>query len=545
MRMRPAVAVLILSVSACSSASSRDVSISPVGPAPTAQTATSTTTSSSESTATTTPGTSTTAVGAVTTAATTLPPVTPAPTVPTVPTVPTRAAAPSPAPMVWKNCGSKIECSTLVVPLDYANPADGQTIALKVKRRRAWGASLGPLLVNPGGPGVGGSLMVDSAEGYFDAELLRRFDLIAWDPRGTGGSDGIVCLDDVDQFLALDPTPDTPAEVQAIIDSDRAFAAGCNARSGRVLPFVSTEESARDIDQIRQALGVEQITYFGFSYGSRLGATYATLFPSRVRAMVIDGAEDPTATGSDLGFQQVVGFERAFGSFLNDCAATTACPFRHGGDPGTAFQLLMEKLDASPLTVRANRTKVTQGVAINAVAAVLYADGRWPLLAKALTAAERGDGSGLLALYDSYTRRNSPGEAHLFDAFTVITCLDNHGATDAAEAQAAIDRAVAAAPRLGRYLTSPSIVCSLIKPLHPQVVVTGKGAGPILVVGTTGDPATPYDDTVKMAKALDEGVLLTVKANQHTGYNANACASAAIDTALITQVLPEPGTVCG
>jgi pimeloyl-ACP methyl ester carboxylesterase len=447
--------------------------------------------------------------------------------------------------MVWKKCGPKIDCATLLVPLDYAHPTDGQTISLKVKRRLAAGATLGPLLVNPGGPGVGGSLMVDNADGYFDAALLNRFDVVAWDPRGTGGSDGIVCLDDVDQFLALDPTPDTPAEVQAIIDSDNAFAAGCKARSGRVLPFVSTEESARDIDQIRQALGVEEITYFGFSYGSRLGATYATLFPDRVRAMVIDGAEDPTATGSDLGFQQTIGFENAFNSFLDDCAAKTSCPFRHGGDPGAAFEVLMQKLDANPLTVRSNRTKVNQGVAINAVAEVLYADGRWPLLAKAFTAAERGDGSGLLALYDSYTRRDAPGEAHLFDAFTVITCLDSHGAVDPADVQAAIDRATAAAPRLGRYLSSPSIVCSLIKPLHPQVVVTGKGAGPILVVGTTGDPATPYDDTVKMAKALEGGVLLTVKANQHTGYNANPCASSAVDTALITQVLPTPGTVCG
>ena len=169
--------------------------------------------------------------------------------------------SPPPAPIVWRKCtGNRTECATLVVPLDYRHPTDGQTISLKLKRRLATGTSIGPLLVNPGGPGVGGTVMVDGAEGYFDAALLEKFDITAWDPRGTGASDGIVCLDDVDQFLALDPTPDDAAERQAIVDADALFANGCKTRSGRVLPFVSTEDSARDIDQIRQALGVAQIS---------------------------------------------------------------------------------------------------------------------------------------------------------------------------------------------------------------------------------------------------------------------------------------------
>ncbi len=448
--------------------------------------------------------------------------------------------------MVWKKCaGTRTECATLVVPLDYRRPIDGQTVTLKMKRRLATGASLGPLLVNPGGPGVGGTVMVDSAEGYFDSALLDRFDITAWDPRGTGGSNGIVCLDDVDQFLALDPTPDDAAERQAIVDADALFAEGCKSRSGRVLAFVGTEDSARDIDQIRQALGVEQISYFGFSYGSRLGATYATLFPTRVRTMVIDGAEDPNATGTEASLQQLIGFDRAFESYLAWCSADGGCPFRHGGDPGTAFDELMAKIDAKPLTVRSNRTKVNQGVTINAVAEVLYAEGRWPLLSDALAAAERGDGSQLLGLYDSYTRRNSLADKHLFDAFQVITCLDKPGPTNAVDAQALIDRATAAAPRLGRFLSSPSIVCANLPTSPPPAKLTAAGAGNVLVVGTTGDPATPYADTVKMATALEGGILLTVKANQHTGYNANDCAGAAVDNVLINKVFPPVGTVCG
>jgi TAP-like protein len=202
------------------------------------------------------------------------------------------------------------------------------------------------------------------------------------------------------------------------------------------------------------------------------------------------------------------------------------------------------QLDKSPLTVTQKRAKVNQGVAINAVAEVLYVEGRWPALTSALASAEKGDGAPLLALYDSFTRRNSPGESHLFDAFITISCLDNPGPTDAAAVAAFIAKATAAAPRLGKYLTSPSNVCPLLAPRSQKVPITGKGAGKILVVGTTGDPATPYDGTVTMAKTLENGVLLTVEANQHTGYSASQCATDTVDDVLIDLKFPAPDTVC-
>ena len=214
--------------------------------------------------------------------------------------------APTPDALKWRKCGQRIDCADLDVPLDYTNPNSGEVVTLKVKRRVASGDSLGPLLVNPGGPGVGGTVMVDQAQGYFDPKLLERFDLIAWDPRGTGGSEGVECLTDVDDFLSLDPTPDDQAERDAIVAADNLFANGCKANSARIIPFVGTESSARDMDQIRLALGVDKITYFGFSYGSRLGATYATLFPNSLRTMVIDGAEDPTANGETSNFEQII-----------------------------------------------------------------------------------------------------------------------------------------------------------------------------------------------------------------------------------------------
>jgi pimeloyl-ACP methyl ester carboxylesterase len=522
MRLFPALGALFL-VAGCTSGATDGVSVKPAAV---------TTAAPTESTFT---AGATTSVPATTTLG----------GVPTPGTVATTIApAPGPAPIQWRKCGQRIDCATLAVPLDYTNPVNGEVINLKVKRRTASGSSLGPLLVNPGGPGVAGTIMVDQAQDYFDPKLLDRFDLIAWDPRGTGDSEGMRCLDDVDTFLALDPTPDDQAERDAITAADQAFADGCKRNNARILPFIGTESSARDIDQIRLALGVEKITFLGFSYGSELGATYATLFPASLRTMVIDGATDPTATSEDSNLQQILGFENAFNAFLEQCASNKKCAYYHDGDPGTAFEALMVQLDKNPLTVSSKRAKVNQGVTINAVAEVLYVEGRWPALANALASAERGDGAPLLALYDSFTRRNSAGESHLFDAFITISCLDNPGPTDAAAIDAVIAKATAAAPRLGKYLTSPSNVCPAIAPNSKQFLVNGNGAGKILVIGTTGDPATPYDGTVTMAKTLENGVLLTVEANQHTGYSANQCATDAVDDVLINLKFPAPGTIC-
>jgi pimeloyl-ACP methyl ester carboxylesterase len=524
MRLFPALGALLL-VASCTSTAVGDVSVKP----------TEVTTISPPVSISTTRASPATTVPA-TTVSSTLPPPTTA--------RPTTAPAPTPSAFQWKKCGQRIDCATLAVPLDYTNPGNGEVINLKVKRRTASGSSLGPLLVNPGGPGVAGTVMVDLAQDYFGQRLLDRFDLVAWDPRGTGNSEGMKCLDDVDTFLALDPTPDDQAERDAITAADQAFADGCKRNNARVLPFIGTESSARDIDQIRLALGVDKITFLGFSYGSELGATYATLFPTSLRTMVIDGATDPTATTEDSNLQQILGFENAFDSFLEKCAKNKKCAYYHDGDPAAAFEALMVQLDKNPLTVNSKRAKVNQGVAINAVAEVLYVEGRWPALTAALASAERGNGAALLALYDSFTRRNSAGEAHLFDAFITISCLDNPGPTDATGVGAFIAKATAAAPRLGKYLTSPSNVCPAIAPRPMQFPITGKGAGKILVVGTTGDPATPYDGTVTMAKTLEDGILLTVEANQHTGYSANQCAADTVDDVLIDLKFPAPGTVC-
>ena len=466
---------------------------------------------------------------------------------------PATSAAPFvPASFDWKACDdsastTSVQCGTLEVPYDYNNPSAG-TFTLYVKLRPATNPSLriGSMMVNPGGPGFGGSSLADDADYYFSSDLTDHFDIIAWDPRGTGKSTPAVdCVDDYDQYFGLDSPPDTPEEKQALIDASQAFNDECMANSGEILPYISTQASATDMNSIRQALGEEKISYFGFSYGSELGATWATMFPQTVRAAVLDGAVDPQATSAEEGMAQAKGFEGQLATFLATCSKNTTCEFYNGGKSEAAFDTLLLDLDAKPLVVSAERTPVTQGVAFTAVAQAMYSDYYWPQLEKALADAQQGDGSGLLKLYDDYYQRKDDGSyGNELEAFLAISCLDDPGATSIKAVDEAVPSFVTAAPRLGANF-GYGYSCALwpVKPAV-KVGVTGKGAGPIVVVGTTGDPATPLASTRKMAAELEQGILLIVEANQHTGYGANECINTAVDSYLIDLTVPVSETTC-
>ena len=464
----------------------------------------------------------------------------------------TSAAPFVPASFVWKACDdsastNSVQCSTLDVPYYYNNPSTG-TFSLYVKLRPATNPSLriGSMMVNPGGPGFGGSSLSDDADYYFSTDLTDHFDIIAWDPRGTGKSTPSVdCVDDYDQYFGIDSPPDTPEEKQALIDASQAFNDECTANSGEILPYISTEASATDMNSIRQALGEDKISYFGFSYGSELGATWATMFPQTVRAAVLDGAVDPRATYSEEGMAQAKGFESQLATFLAACSKNKACEFYNGGRSEAAFDSLILDLDAKPLVVSADRTPVTQGVAFTAVAQAMYSDYYWPQLEKALADARLGDGAGLLKLYDDYYQRKDDGSyGNELEAFLAISCLDDPGATSIKEVDDAVQGFIAVAPRLGANF-GYGYSCALwpVKPAV-KVGVTGKGAGPIVVIGTTGDPATPLASTRKMAAALEQGILLIVEANQHTGYGANDCINTAVDSYLIDLTVPVSETTC-
>lgn len=447
----------------------------------------------------------------------------------------------------WTPVSDRVDEGRLTVPVDYGDP-QGDTIDLYVARHRAGDEAVGPLLANRGGPGAEGASLALNASGYFESAITDNFDVIGWDPRGTGRSEGVVdCIDDdeYDTFFAnVDVTPDDKSERDALVDAAKEFAQRCVDRVDD-LQYVGTNNSARDMDAIRQALGADQVSYFGFSYGSELGGVWTTLFPTTVRAAVFDGASDPNADPLEAGLQQGAGFEAVLGTFLDECSADASCPFHNGGDAAGAFDRLMASLDESPLPSADGRPPVDRGVAVIAVAQSMYSDSYWPALERALEDAAAGDGRGLLQLRDAYYGRQPDGSyGNLIESFQAINCADEAERPTVEESDAEVDSILEVAPRIFPYTTG-SYSCTFFPPaLDPRVAITGAGAGPIVVIGTTGDAATPLESTRAMADTLDDGRLVIVEANRHTGYRESDCVQELVHTYLLTLTAPDDGTVC-
>lgn len=441
----------------------------------------------------------------------------------------------------WQRCGTKLQCATLTVPKDYADVSKG-TIDLFLKRRPAdrKASRIGSLLVNPGGPGVAGTELVNQAAAAFGPRLLEAFDIVAWDPRGTGKSGQVQCVDDLDPYFGIDQSPDDAAEAAKLVDAAKAFGAACERNSGDLLPYISTEATAQDMDSIRAALGEDKISYFGFSYGSELGAVWATMFPTTVRATVLDGASDVNATPADDLKQQTVGLERVLTSLLTACAADSTCPIYNDGKPGEAYDRIMKQLDTTPLKVGEPPREVNEGVASIAVTSVLYTEDTWPLITQALAEADKGNGKPLLDLYDAYLTGFG---LHAFDALIAIRCIDL-GGNDTTDYVALDKELRTLAPRMGLYAVGPPFCSYWPAKGEVEAKVNGAGAGPIVVVGTTGDPVTPLEASANLANSLQQGVLVTVQAEQHTGYGTSACIDDIVEDYLVSLTVPEAGTVC-
>jgi pimeloyl-ACP methyl ester carboxylesterase len=471
----------------------------------------------------------------------------------TSPSTPGATAPPEPLDysIEWNQLTDRIDEGTITVPVDYADP-EGDTIDLYVARHRASSdESPGPLLANRGGPGADGATLALAATSWFGDEITDNFDVIGWDPRGVGQSEGAVdCIDDVDYdtyFSAPDITPDDQAERDELVELAEAYAEACVERTD-ILQYVGTNNSARDIDAIRQALGVEQVSYFGFSYGSELGGVWATLFPTTVRAAVFDGATDPNSDPLQSTLQQGAGFEAALTKFLAQCSADADCAFHNDGDAEGAFDRLMASLDESPLPSAGDRVAVNRSVAVLAVAQAMYSDRFWPALERALEDAAAGDGAGLLQLHDAYYGRSDAGEfgayGNLIEAFQAINCADDPERSTVEEADANVDEILAVAPRIFPYTTG-SYSCTFFPPaLDPRIDITGVGAGPIVVIGTTGDPATPLESSRAMADTLEDGRLVIVEADEHTGYRSDDCVRGIVHEYLLGLVAPDDATTC-
>jgi len=455
-----------------------------------------------------------------------------------------------PGAIDWQEFDEGVDTATLDVPVDYDDP-DGPAFELFLARHRAAKPEerIGSLLVNPGGPGFGGSAFAIFAELVpYDEELLDHFDIVGWDPRGTGKSEPFIdCIDDYDRFFAEpDITPDTPQERTEAVELAEEFAGDCVTNNADIIEHVGTNNSARDIDAIRRALGEEAISFFGFSYGSELGATWATLFPDTVRAAVFDGASDPNADTTESSIQQLRGFESTLATFLAECSADPDCAFHNDGDAEGAFDDLMAELDVDPIPGLPDRPDVNRRVALTGVIQAMYSEVYWPALEESLADARAGDGSGLQSLADSYFQRQPDGTyGNELEAFQAIGCADTSERLTVAQDDALSEAYSAAAPRLAPEGSAGSYSCTFFPDaLDPRIEITGAGAGPIVVVGTTGDPATPLDSTRAMAEALDDGRLVVVEADQHTGYNVNRCINEVVNDYLVDLAPPDDDTEC-
>lgn len=444
----------------------------------------------------------------------------------------------------WRNCGvGGFQCTTMKAPLDYAEPGGGD-IELAVSRVKATGPGerIGSLLVNPGGPGGSAiGYLQDYAGIGYPAQVRARYDMVAIDPRGVARSEPVECLTgpQMDAYTQVDQTPDDAAEVDRLSAAYRQFASGCERHSGKILPHVSTVETARDMDVLRSLLGDEKLHYVGASYGTYLGATYAELFPARVGRLVLDGAMDPSLSSLDVNRDQTAGFETAFQSFAADCVKKAGCPLgtTSTADAAVRLERLFAGLDARPVPTGDSR-ELTESLATTGVIAAMYDESAWPQLRDALAGAEKGDGSGLLSLADSYYEREPNGTyANLMAANTAVNCLDLPPAfADADAAARALPDFEKASPVFGRTFTWSALNCAHwpVRPTGTPHRIEAKGAAPIVVVGTTRDPATPYKWARSLAGQLSSGTLLTYRGDGHTAYGRG---SDCIDTAINTYLL--------
>ncbi|HET7399437.1 MAG TPA: alpha/beta hydrolase [Intrasporangium sp.] len=456
--------------------------------------------------------------------------------------------------LAWSRCGGGAECSTLTVPLDYEHPASGD-IGIKVLRVPAGDQRrrVGSLLVNPGGPGGSGTAYARSADRIVGAPVRAYFDVVGFDPRGVGGSAPVDCLSDpeLDRFLSVDPTPDDAGEEQQLLEAGTALAAGCSARSGRLLPHVSTTDAARDMDVLRAALGDARLSYLGKSYGTFLGATYADLFPQRVGRVVLDGALPPDLTSEELAEGQARGFELATRAYLQRCVDDGDCPAGDSVDAGAQWlRSLLHRVDAAPLPSGDPAVpRLGEAWASYGVAQALYDRGSWSVLTQALRAAAAGDGRPLMQLGDAYARRTPGGRytSTIMESMYAVNCLDRPDAPDLATYRARAQRFAAVAPTWGGLLAWGSVPCGHwpARGGTPPHRVAAAGSAPIVVLGTTRDPATIYEWSTRLRDQLDNAVLVTFDGDGHTAYRrASSCVDDAIDTYYVSGQTPEDGLTC-
>lgn len=461
-------------------------------------------------------------------------------------TASTPAPLPPADPIAWEACPSgPFECAEYDVPLDYANPS-GDTITLALRRLTANDADerIGLLFANPGGPG--GST-IDVLSGWarnLPSDLRNRFDIILFDPRGVGHSSPLLCHDNIQELMALEPYPETDGDWRTIEEAIRRQVEQCNDVGAAILPFLGTPNVARDMDRLREAEGEDTITYVGYSYGTTLGQVYADLFPLHVRAMVLDGGVDASLTSDQRSLDQTLGFEAAFKRYVEYCRARSCIT----GDPEATIKELIAEAGEEPLPAPRGDRPVGAGEALYAVIASMYTPVYRPILTAALNGALDGDASGLLYLADTFAGRRDDGTyANSSEANSAVNCLDYETERDPQYHRRLALEFEEVAPFIGPATGQLGLYCAFW-PVDPQPLTTPRatGAPPIMVIGGTGDPATPYKWSVALAAQLESGFLVTYDGEGHTAYNRGInCIDDAVDAYLLDLTLPSGDLTCG
>ena len=458
------------------------------------------------------------------------------------------ASEPAAGEVDWSDCESfrNYECATLEVPLDYDDP-DGETIELALIRRPAGDPAerIGSLLVNPGGPGASGVEYLPQWALSVDSELRNRFDLVSFDPRGVGGSHPLQCMsdEDKDDYAAFDAVPE-PEEIDGIVDLGRGFAEACGAEYGDELAHFGTVDAARDMDRIREAVGDEKLTYLGFSYGTRLGSVYAELFPDKVRAMVLDGAMEPDPNAADFNANQADGFQQAFDAYVADCDADSSC--EAGPDAEGLINRLFARVEDDPISASGDERMLTEGWLTSGVLTALYAKQLWPALSAGLREAEQGDASLLLEIADLLAGRRQDGSwDNIWEANAAVNCLDSADRPTPEQVETEAAALADVSPLFGPVIAWTGLQCSYWPvAADPIPVAVATEAPPIVVIGTTRDPATPFVWAERMAATLASGVLLVRDGDGHGAYGNSPCIDQEVNAYLLEVKVPADKTFC-
>ena len=448
-------------------------------------------------------------------------------------------------------------CAKVKVPLDYDNPG-GQTIEIAVKKRAAGGDSIGSLFVNPGGPGGSGIDLVDEAGSYFSKKLTSSYDVVGFDPRGVGASTAVDCLTDA-ELDAERAGANDPATPSASAAEERAQKMGeaCTSKTSTsgLLDHIDTISVARDLDILRAVDGQQALTYLGYSYGTYLGATYAELFPANTGRLVLDGAVDPSLSAEELALGQAKGFEASLRAYVESCQSSKlGCPLSGDVDSGVSqVREFLESTKTAPVPTSDSKRPLTYDLAVYGVLGSMYQTQAWPSLTLGLSQAMgkegKPDGSALLKLADLVSFRESDGtySNNGAEALMAVNCLDYPVQGDNASWEKNAKAIKETSPTFGSQLLYPDAYCQGWghTSSRKREKITASGAAPILVVGTTGDPATPYAWAQALAEQLESGQLLIWEGDGHTAYGrSNDCVKKAVDTYLLNGTMPDKGLTC-